>query len=141
MTRCHVLVCEHLDGTISLHYGPHRLGHYDCQGQLLPMSYLKTGQAAGPPALRSSPINDPGAKSFRAAGLRVTQERKKDQKRKKGAACGNVQNPAGFCTFPQAAPFFLFWSFFLSRSEEHTSELQSRSDLVCRLLLEKKKYM
>src|SRR2546428_5015739 len=27
----------------------------------------------------------------------------------------------------------------LYRSEEHTSELQSRSDLVCRLLLEKKK--
>src|SRR2546421_2472204 len=27
----------------------------------------------------------------------------------------------------------------LNRSEEHTSELQSRSDLVCRLLLEKKK--
>src|SRR5260221_8351823 len=26
----------------------------------------------------------------------------------------------------------------LSRSEEHTSELQSHSDLVCRLLLEKK---
>src|SRR5206468_12156737 len=27
----------------------------------------------------------------------------------------------------------------IGRSEEHTSELQSRSDLVCRLLLEKKK--
>src|SRR5690349_22078772 len=27
----------------------------------------------------------------------------------------------------------------LGRSEEHTSELQSRRDLVCRLLLEKKK--
>src|SRR5688572_32341407 len=27
----------------------------------------------------------------------------------------------------------------LSRSEEHTSELQSQSNLVCRLLLEKKK--
>src|SRR6266536_6564456 len=27
------------------------------------------------------------------------------------------------------------------RSEEHTSELQSRVDLVCRLLLEKKKHM
>src|SRR2546430_4335770 len=26
------------------------------------------------------------------------------------------------------------------RSEEHTSELQSQSNLVCRLLLEKKKY-
>src|SRR5438132_8780072 len=28
---------------------------------------------------------------------------------------------------------------FRRRSEEHTSELQSHSDLVCRLLLEKKK--
>ena len=27
----------------------------------------------------------------------------------------------------------------MDRSEEHTSELQSRRDLVCRLLLEKKK--
>src|SRR2546430_8752957 len=27
------------------------------------------------------------------------------------------------------------------RSEEHTSELQSQSNLVCRLLLEKKKYV
>src|SRR5260221_12678409 len=30
---------------------------------------------------------------------------------------------------------------WLSRSEEHTSELQSHSDLVCRLLLEKKKLL
>src|SRR2546421_1255044 len=30
-------------------------------------------------------------------------------------------------------------TYGLGRSEEHTSELQSRSDLVCRLLLEKKK--
>src|SRR5690625_6501206 len=29
---------------------------------------------------------------------------------------------------------------FESRSEEHTSELQSRGHLVCRLLLEKKKH-
>src|SRR3989442_9110490 len=29
---------------------------------------------------------------------------------------------------------------FHGRSEEHTSELQSRPHLVCRLLLEKKKY-
>src|SRR5690625_4494029 len=37
----------------------------------------------------------------------------------------------------------LFWLFYvlplLGRSEEHTSELQSRGHLVCRLLLEKKK--
>src|SRR5438034_7058212 len=31
-----------------------------------------------------------------------------------------------------------FVKFFTLRSEEHTSELQSHSDLVCRLLLEKK---
>src|SRR2546428_1068676 len=31
------------------------------------------------------------------------------------------------------------WACSKARSEEHTSELQSRSDLVCRLLLEKKK--
>src|SRR2546430_5829464 len=29
--------------------------------------------------------------------------------------------------------------FIVARSEEHTSELQSQSNLVCRLLLEKKK--
>src|SRR5438034_8490700 len=33
----------------------------------------------------------------------------------------------------------LFRQSGLMRSEEHTSELQSHSDLVCRLLLEKKK--
>src|SRR5476649_3058553 len=35
-----------------------------------------------------------------------------------------------------ALPYRATWS---PRSEEHTSELQSHSDLVCRLLLEKKK--
>src|SRR2546430_13638405 len=34
---------------------------------------------------------------------------------------------------------FPFPLFVISRSEEHTSELQSQSNLVCRLLLEKKK--
>src|SRR3712207_9327577 len=32
------------------------------------------------------------------------------------------------------------WSYW-NRSEEHTSELQSRQYLVCRLLLEKKKFL
>src|SRR5688572_32285132 len=31
------------------------------------------------------------------------------------------------------------WQQVIARSEEHTSELQSQSNLVCRLLLEKKK--
>src|SRR5688572_32683255 len=39
-----------------------------------------------------------------------------------------------------ASPFFsLLASTIICRSEEHTSELQSQSNLVCRLLLEKKK--
>src|SRR5436309_11436785 len=33
----------------------------------------------------------------------------------------------------------LFQPVLVGRSEEHTSELQSRENLVCRLLLEKKK--
>src|SRR5690625_7018697 len=33
----------------------------------------------------------------------------------------------------------VFPDYYLDRSEEHTSELQSRGHLVCRLLLEKKK--
>lgn len=35
MARCRCLVCEHLDGTISVYYGPHRVGRYDGQGEAL----------------------------------------------------------------------------------------------------------
>src|SRR2546421_3295417 len=41
--------------------------------------------------------------------------------------------------FPRQAYRKAFEALRAERSEEHTSELQSRSDLVCRLLLEKKK--
>src|SRR5438270_9789469 len=41
-------------------------------------------------------------------------------------------------TFPNVTGTFTT-SGALARSEEHTSELQSQSNLVCRLLLEKKK--
>src|SRR5438034_6779245 len=40
--------------------------------------------------------------------------------------------------FEEGAQFSI-WANKPERSEEHTSELQSHSDLVCRLLLEKKK--
>src|SRR2546421_7551169 len=43
--------------------------------------------------------------------------------------------PLSFCLL-LCLGMILFQNDF--RSEEHTSELQSRSDLVCRLLLEKK---
>ena len=43
-------------------------------------------------------------------------------------------------TIPAAKPSIPSIKFtqLIQRSEEHTSELQSHSDLVCRLLLEKK---
>ena len=57
----------------------------------------------------------------------------------------------GFCRFREVTIIYLSMFYFYpaekrerekgkhSRSEEHTSELQSRQYLVCRLLLEKKK--
>src|SRR5688572_31884204 len=46
---------------------------------------------------------------------------------------GNLNNHPTLAS-PGNIPFVKFY-----RSEEHTSELQSQSNLVCRLLLEKKK--
>src|SRR5574337_1483807 len=48
-----------------------------------------------------------------------------------GVSASRIYCPAGF-----SANFQRQWS----RSEEHTSELQSPLNLVCRLLLEKKKF-
>src|SRR5438105_10633087 len=42
------------------------------------------------------------------------------------------------CSDPQNRPFTSMSQGAPVRSEEHTSELQSRVELVCRLLLEKK---
>src|SRR5688572_31977946 len=66
----------------------------------------------------------------------------------RGAASGDrvgARDAARECGRPAAgracAPFFprgAAWKKMV-RSEEHTSELQSQSNLVCRLLLEKKK--
>src|SRR5690349_23854271 len=67
-----------------------------------------------------------------------------------------IRRPPRSTLFPYTTLFRSFWNFAYSaaicsmreatsagsgpvRSEEHTSELQSRRDLVCRLLLEKKK--
>ena len=56
------------------------------------------------------PVADPPSE-----GLAVAHGRKRSARQGRGLGCGRA------------------------RSEEHTSELQSHSDLVCRLLLEKKK--
>src|SRR3989475_8210040 len=63
---------------------------------------------------------------------------------------GEIRETIQYTKFPPTDPTADLWrnskagtavkvSDFTQRSEEHTSELQSQSNLVCRLLLEKKK--
>src|SRR5690554_7131184 len=55
-------------------------------------------------------------------------------------ACPSWLEGAGnhsFEGFIERLPMILAWAKCEARSEEHTSELQSRPHLVCRLLLEK----
>src|SRR5947207_12025637 len=54
---------------------------------------------------------------------------------------GEYANTTRFLTDEDAVARLEVEPFARPRSEEHTSELQSHSDLVCRLLLEKKKKM
>src|SRR5688572_32528827 len=58
-------------------------------------------------------------------------------------ACGNegrhIENTADLPTSAFSLAVASFLPTIEVRSEEHTSELQSQSNLVCRLLLEKKK--
>src|SRR3712207_7358558 len=65
---------------------------------------------------------------FRSAGFRSTSARPRTAAR---WACSPT-SPSSSGARPNSASW--------SRSEEHTSELQSRQYLVCRLLLEEKKH-
>ena len=77
MARCRVLVCQHLDQTLSVHYGPHVLGHYEAGGQLRqPGSSPKPGK----------PTDRRRLMKAEARRDRQSEERKKNQKRKKEAA-------------------------------------------------------
>src|SRR5437762_5247416 len=78
MARCRVLLCQHLDQTMSVHYGPHLLGRYDAAGQLLQLAYShkpKPPSADRRRIMKADAIRD-----------RQSEERKKKQKRKKRAA-------------------------------------------------------
>src|SRR5437868_8825999 len=56
-----------------------------------------------------------------------------------GAAVTPLGQLPFFIEYLKQGGLFDGWVAGCPRSEEHTSELQSRFDLVCRLLLEKKK--
>src|SRR5947208_12746476 len=53
--------------------------------------------------------------------------------------CWSWNQNAGLCVIPKDIEQYRVICMTSTRSEEHTSELQSPDHLVCRLLLEKKK--
>src|SRR5699024_11467635 len=58
-----------------------------------------------------------------------------------GTSSGNLYNPGSPQSTRIQCDNSIIIHAHIHRSEEHTSELQSRFDLVCRLLLEKKNYI
>src|SRR5690606_41897771 len=91
------------------------------------------------PTRRSSDLTGPVSVAFGPAATET-------------AAAGVFTSPGGFYRFVVPEGWELWeeqasargdaiepWNGVQLRSEEHTSELQSRENLVCRLLLEKKK--
>src|SRR5438034_1470395 len=81
-----------------------------------------------------------GAKSYTSKhGYPVTVDVQADQV--KAVEFDAIVVPGGYAPdmMRRHAPMVALVREAAQRSEEHTSELQSHSDLVCRLLLEKKK--
>src|SRR2546430_6602462 len=78
---------------------------------------------------------------FRSHGARRGARPARDAARRKGVrAVSVVEAPAGTKTLLEVRGLQVEYGHVRAvRSEEHTSELQSQSNLVCRLLLEKKK--
>src|SRR5438874_7894863 len=70
---------------------------------------------------------------------RRTQNRMTASAPQDGRHLGQLYRTANSWRYVRLHPFAKNWLSGTARSEEHTSELQSRRDLVCRLLLEKKK--
>jgi transposase len=56
LARQRVLVCEHLDGRITIYYGPHTVGHYPAAPPLTRTS-ISAGEKPAPPA-GFSPVHD-----------------------------------------------------------------------------------
>src|SRR5205085_7169317 len=87
------------------------------------------------------------ARASAVTSARVSQGnsgRDADTARRRATSEAAVRNPhlaaEGFSPTPGRSRSGPPWRHRLAiRSEEHTSELQSQSNLVCRLLLEKKK--
>src|SRR3712207_8253193 len=75
---------------------------------------------------------------FRSSAAKLANECMKQGFTKPFVGSYVTPDPSFLKLAGDAAEGWVFGSVFPLRSEEHTSELQSRQYLVCRLLLEKK---
>src|SRR5260221_4686847 len=88
---------------------------------------------------RTSDFSDPNKNSARRRATSVLPTPVGPRKKKQPTGRRGDLRPARLRRMARAkAVMALSWLMTRLRSEEHTSELQSHSDLVCRLLLEKK---
>src|SRR5206468_11351466 len=113
-------------------------------------SCICAGSSLVPSARSSVPMVGTGSCAFHGVGIQVIPDRSRSTIttvppfliransiiRKSSRSAANTCNFVTDSCLIYTAPY---GSVEIRRSEEHTSELQSRSDLVCRLLLEKKK--
>src|SRR2546427_9490827 len=77
---------------------------------------------------------------FRSARLRLYTERAGNALTLPDYLANRFEDHSNVLRIVTAVVILVFFTLYCaSRSEEHTSELQSQSNLVCRLLLEKKK--
>src|SRR5690606_39412490 len=91
--------------------------------------------AASAPAVYSLPLHDALPISRCSAHAAISP----NGSRSKGHASSRRARPPPWRLSSRGETSRPAHSSIRSRSEEHTSELQSRENLVCRLLLEKKK--
>src|SRR5687768_18233053 len=98
----------------------------------MPFSYNDTATTA----IYTLSLHDALPISRRACAI-STSSNKRPSKRGGARGCG-ASSSCPVAT-RRAPPIWRMCSCAPARSEEHTSELQSRLHLVCRLLLEKKK--
>jgi transposase len=84
LAGCRVLVCEHLDGRLSIVYGPHRLGLYTAEGKPLLATRRQQGQSPTPSLPISAPESALGLLPSSAlpsaqAGLSLTKPERQHQ--------------------------------------------------------------
>src|SRR5204863_9237186 len=101
-----------------------------------PCSHLCLSNAPSPPDVYTLSLHDALPISRRLPGPPRTSMT--PPMRLQAKLCDRSSSPSSHQACSACSSMAIaIWS--IARSEEHTSELQSRRDLVCRLLLEKKK--